>query len=221
MYCVYKHTSPTGKVYIGITSRSVEKRWGNGTGYQGNRHFYSAIQKYGWKNFTHEIIACELTKKEACEMEIEFIAKYNSTDPRFGYNISTGGEHGSMGVPCSEEHKEKIRQSRLGERHWFYGKSLSAEHRQKISMTAKGRAKSEAERQKSKEIATELRGKPIMCVETHKVYPSTAEAARLTNSNRTGIVHVLHGKRKTYKGQHWIYAPKELVEAINKVEIKR
>ena len=26
-WIVYKHTSPSGKVYIGITSNSPEKRW--------------------------------------------------------------------------------------------------------------------------------------------------------------------------------------------------
>ena len=44
---VYIHTSPNGKVYIGITSRDAEKRWNNGHNYKPNKHFYSAIQKYG------------------------------------------------------------------------------------------------------------------------------------------------------------------------------
>ena len=30
-YCVYKHTSPSGKVYIGITRNDPIKRWQNGT----------------------------------------------------------------------------------------------------------------------------------------------------------------------------------------------
>lgn len=29
-YTVYKHTSPNGKVYIGITKLSVERRWQEG-----------------------------------------------------------------------------------------------------------------------------------------------------------------------------------------------
>ena len=63
--CVYKHTSPSGKVYIGITKQKPEKRWGNGKNYAQNEYFFAAILKYGWGNFTHEIIADGLTREEA------------------------------------------------------------------------------------------------------------------------------------------------------------
>ena len=33
-YTVYKHTSPSGKVYIGITGKKVEERWEYGYGYR-------------------------------------------------------------------------------------------------------------------------------------------------------------------------------------------
>ena len=29
-YCLYVHTSPSNKAYIGITKQAVEDRWGNG-----------------------------------------------------------------------------------------------------------------------------------------------------------------------------------------------
>lgn len=29
-YCVYKHTSPSGKVYVGITKLKPKYRWNNG-----------------------------------------------------------------------------------------------------------------------------------------------------------------------------------------------
>lgn len=32
MYCVYKHTSPSGKVYIGITVQNPLYRWNKGNG---------------------------------------------------------------------------------------------------------------------------------------------------------------------------------------------
>lgn len=34
-YCVYKHTTPSKKVYIGMTGQDPEKRWRNGSGYKG------------------------------------------------------------------------------------------------------------------------------------------------------------------------------------------
>ena len=163
MFTVYKHTSPSGKVYIGITSQPLKKRWSYGYGYQNNDHFWKAIQKYGWNNFTHEIIAAELTKQEACNMEQELIVKYNSTNPDFGYNLSKGGELIGYGVPCSDEKKEKIRQSRLREKHWFYGKHLSEEHRRKISEKSKGRHPSDETKVKQKDCSSIKRESGSMC----------------------------------------------------------
>lgn len=91
-YSVYKHTSPNGKVYIGITKMKPKYRWGRGSGYRENDYFFRAIQKYGWDNFNHEIILDGLSEEEACEIERELIAKYKATDSRYGYNHSTGGK---------------------------------------------------------------------------------------------------------------------------------
>lgn len=65
MFSVYKHTSPVGKVYIGITSKAPKERWQNGRGYWNNKHFYRAIKKYGWNNFEHEILYEGLTEGQA------------------------------------------------------------------------------------------------------------------------------------------------------------
>lgn len=93
-YIVYKHTSPSNKVYIGITSRSPSKRWQNGRGYITNEYFYRAIQKYGWENIKHEVLFEGLTQEEACAKEIALIAEYKSTDYHYGYNNSIGGNLG-------------------------------------------------------------------------------------------------------------------------------
>ena len=72
-YSVYIHISPSNKYYVGITKLEPSRRWGkNGCGYK-KQGFYNAIQKYGWDNFKHEIIAEHLTESEACNMEITLI----------------------------------------------------------------------------------------------------------------------------------------------------
>lgn len=110
LWSVYKHTSPSGKVYIGI-AKDVRHRWrNNGTGYRGSTRIWYAIQKYGWDNFLHETVAKNLTRDEACEMEITLIKKYNATDPNFGYNLTSGGQHGTL----SQESIEKLRKSQTG-----------------------------------------------------------------------------------------------------------
>lgn len=124
-YCVYKHTSPNGKVYIGITCKKPEYRWNNGRGYWQNSHFTSAIQKYGWENFSHEILFSGLSKEEAEAKEIELIAKYNSANREKGYNHEIGG---CTNGKTSEETKRKISESRKGKctgaKHPKYGKCV-------------------------------------------------------------------------------------------------
>lgn len=105
-YCVYMHTNIiNGKKYIGQTCRKPEQRWGhNGSGYlrkyKDRRYnqplFAHAILKYGWDNFTHEIIEDNLTKKEADKLEKKLIKQYNTTDSDYGYNISKGGSCNHM-----------------------------------------------------------------------------------------------------------------------------
>ena len=150
-YTVYKHTAPNGKVYIGITKQKPEQRWANGNGYKHNEHFYRAIQNYDWENIEHEIVENGLTKEQACNMEIELIAKYDATNPKHGYNNTMGGEtnipsketrrklsESHKGVHLSAEHRRKIGEANKGVNHPYYGKHLSAEHRQKLSESHKG-----------------------------------------------------------------------------------
>jgi len=54
---IYKHTSPTGKCYIGQTV-DIKNRW-KPSAYRQCKKFHNAIKKYGWENFTHEIICTD------------------------------------------------------------------------------------------------------------------------------------------------------------------
>lgn len=115
-YVVYMHTNKlNGKKYIGITSQIPYKRWCGGYGYHGCRYFYSAIQKYGWENFYHEILEVGLSKEEAERREKELIQAYNTTNYEYGYNISTGGK-GVNTLSRSAEWNRKISESHIGEK---------------------------------------------------------------------------------------------------------
>lgn len=93
IYSVYKHTFPNNKVYIGMTKRKVEDRWGkNGINYSGQTVFH-AIMKYGWINIKHEIIAENLSLEEAKKMEYDKIKEYNADDIKYGYNEAAGGRY--------------------------------------------------------------------------------------------------------------------------------
>lgn len=189
-YTVYKHTSPNGKVYIGITSRKPEERWLYGHGYNNNKHFHDAIQKYGWENIEHTIIADGLTKEQAFGMEIELIAKYRSNDPEYGYNMSIGGEGGTTGVRLSEETRRRMSKSRTGEKHFGYGKHLSDGHRKKLSESHKG---------------NHNRSKKVICIETGIIYESGREASKQTGTFYKSISNACLGVYKTAGGYHWRY----------------
>lgn len=93
-YSIYKHTNRfNGKCYIGQTKcEDLTRRWTGGSGYKDSKHFYSAILKYGWKSFAHEILETGLTAEEANDREQFYIALYRSDNPEYGYNIRKGGQ---------------------------------------------------------------------------------------------------------------------------------
>lgn len=114
-WCVYCHTNKiNGKKYIGITKNKPEYRWGkNGNSYiRRNQYFGNAIKKYGWNKFEHKIIKENISEKQAKQMEIELISKYNTKDKQFGYNLTIGGE-GTIGYKWSKEQRNKQKDIQL------------------------------------------------------------------------------------------------------------
>lgn len=112
MWCVYEHISPSGKVYVGITS-NIRVRWSN-NGYRYTTYdsiFKNAILKYGWHNFKHIVLLDKVSKSEACYAEKYLIRWYKMHN--LSYNITDGGE-GTLGRVCSEQTKEKLRTSAKG-----------------------------------------------------------------------------------------------------------
>lgn len=122
MYSVYRHTSPTGKVYIGITKQKPENRWQRGFGYRTQKRFYRAILKYGWDNFTHEVLYTGLNFEDAEQKERELILEYRSFDKNFGYNLERGG---NCCKEVSEATREKMRLSHTTEQYraWMQEKN--------------------------------------------------------------------------------------------------
>lgn len=224
-FCVYRHTSPSGKIYIGITSLRPERRWCSGAGYKHNEYFFRAILKYGWDHFTHEILAEGLTREAACEIEIALIAKYKSNNPVYGYNITAGGDHAEhapatiekisaakRGRVLEEEHRRKISEANKG-------KPLSDEHRQKLSDAHRGKVLSEEHRQKMSaahqgvrrsaetkakiQEASRNRMKRVICIETNEVYNSLSEASRKNQIHQSAISGCCNGIYQTAGGKHW------------------
>jgi group I intron endonuclease len=119
------------KVYAGLTRISMEKRWKKhcSNARSGNPlPLYGAIRKHGPQAFEIIRISDGTDLRMLNEMEVHFISKYRSMDPKYGYNLTRGGD----GVSGTDEVSERIRKSKLG-------KTRSEETRRKISEALKGR----------------------------------------------------------------------------------
>jgi group I intron endonuclease len=153
IYCI---SSPNGKKYIGQTTRSCVKRF--------NEHcklsksciiLESAIKKYGKNNMTFEVLL-EVNNSLLDYYEKSFINLFSTLEP-YGYNIRSGGNNGIHSIIS----RERMRQSKIGDKnhnygksrsdatklaisnskrginHHFYGKSLSIEHKLELSKSHK------------------------------------------------------------------------------------
>ena len=159
-WCVYCHTSPDGRRYVGITSRKPQKRWDYGRGYKENTYFTRAIEKYGWDSFKHEILCENLTQEGASRLEKRFIRIFDSCNRSKGFNIDLGGWN--RGKVMSDETKRKIGDAHRGKftekqreavKHRRRSKfHLSDEAKKKIGDSHRGKPLSEAQRKHLSEI---------------------------------------------------------------------
>lgn len=137
--CVYCHTNlVNGKRYVGITSNSPTVRWANGNGYKHNAYFTNAIKRYGWHNFSHEIIVANVDEEYAKSLEKMIIHLYRSNIRNYGYNLSAGGEPMS-GRAHSEATRRKMSEARKGYK-------ASEETKKKLSEIMKSRDRELVER---------------------------------------------------------------------------
>ena len=197
--CIYKHTSPSGKVYIGQTGQKPENRWDNGRGYKSG-YFYCAIKKYGWNNIQHEVLFTGLDQLNADIIEEDLIYYYKQIGK--SYNLANGGSV-NRGWKMSDEAKEKIRLSKLGEKNPNYGKSPSKETREKISKAGKGRG-----------------AKKVMQIdpksgEVVKTWDSEVEVCEFYNGNHSLIYDAIRRHSLT-KGYYWQYEGEEILPINNR-----
>lgn len=219
-FIVYRHVSPSGKVYIGITcKKNVTHRWGkNGSQYIKCPYFWKAIQKYGWDNIKHEILFTNLSEKEAKAKEIDLIAFYKSNNPEYGYNLTEGGE-GRSGYSCSKESIEKMSKSHLGHKDSEEtkrkkslsrkGKNLSKESIEKLRKSRIGRTVPEGVRIKIRNTLrnNSVRSKSVLQYTLDgkfiREFISSAEAGRITGADPSEIRKVVRGIHKQCKGFIW------------------
>lgn len=192
-YSVYIHETPNGKKYIGITAREPKKRWLYGNGYRHNKHFTSAIKLYGWKNINHLIVAENLSKSDALEMEQKLIEKYNSCDRKYGYNNSHGGEKTMLGRKMSAEEKDNLSKK-------IKNKWNDSDYRNRVTETIKKKGI----RPPSRRGCVSENRKPVCQLsisgELIAKYPSIKHAAEAMGVTIMSISNACNGKSNTSCG---------------------
>lgn len=167
-----------------------------------------SIKKYGKENFKRKILKQFETKQEAFDAQEKYIKIYDTLSPN-GYNISPKGGHGvknswseeskrkisktqkgrkvseetkqkMKGHVFSDEHKEKLRQSKLGKKR----KLFTEEHRKNLSKARKGRKLSEEHKEKLRNISSSKRP---------EVRQKMSESAKHRLQNKEN--HPLFGKK--------------------------
>lgn len=179
-YKVYKYVFPNGKIYIGVTSLTIEERRDNG--YQHNKSLQKAIREYGWRGFEHDILRDGLTKEEAFNLEREMIARFDATNPENGYNVSYGGKSTFAGLKHTEEVKKRLSNDRRG-----------------IPKTE--------EAKKNMRIAHAKERKPVVAIDDNGDvvgwYRSLGDAAEFVKGYRSNIMRACTNSAKKYKGYYW------------------
>ncbi len=151
IYCI---TSPSGKSYVGQTKRSVERRF-----IEHCKCFGSCILlENAIKKYSKEQMKCstliEIDDNQLDEYESKYIESLNTLEPN-GYNVRTGGgvsKHSdeskermrlskmgelnhNYGKPRSDSAKLAISIAKSGEKHHFYGKTFSDDHKLKLAQS--------------------------------------------------------------------------------------
>lgn len=210
-YIVYRHTSPSGKVYIGITKhRNAKDRWERGKGYRRAGIFRYAIKKYGWDNIKHEILLEGISESEAKYAEKYLIRWYKIHN--ISYNMTDGGdgcvgvEPWNKGIPCSEETKKKIGDANRGENNYWWHREFPNEMKRKISEAKKG-------------VATKVSRVVQLDLDGHFIreWNSQSEAARALGLDSSRISACCRGKRNKHGNFKWQYSYENKNTEVSKV----
>lgn len=161
------------KQYVGITTRSLNRRWYEHQFVENScgKLLSKAINKYGIDSFKIEQIASAKSLEDLKEVEKLLIEQHSTYVPN-GYNLTKGGDgvfgykpskeqiekvaNLKRGTKASEETKQKMRESHLGEKNHFYGKQHTEESKQKISKMKQGQVGPWLGKQRSEETKRKI-----------------------------------------------------------------
>mgnify|MGYP001031957106 CR=1 FL=1 len=180
LYTIYKITNvKNGKIYVGQTRRPIYNRLKDHISHALNSKrpndlnvkLYVAIREFGPENFLIEPLETIIGSwKNADRLEIEWIAKLDSTNPEIGYNTDKGGHVIS----------EKCRQAKIALQ---TGSKLTGRALEVVRENGKKHSKKVCQYTVTGEFIAE--------------FPSIIEASRSTGCDRRSIQRQLKGEYNT------------------------
>lgn len=217
---VYLYTNKiNGKVYVGQTlNEGGRKRQhlSSANKKADNSPFHNAIAKNGIEAFSYSVLfrstfklkkfysTKEEKKKDILKVktvlksiETYYISKYDSTNPKKGYNLSKGGEIGPIGYDIkSEDYRKRLSESKMGH-------PVLEETRRKISLSNKGKPFTEEARQKMKKTVEERNKNGDFFLTTGKATPVVL--CDLEGNIKGEFVSTTQASKKTGYCQHHIH----------------
>jgi group I intron endonuclease len=186
---VYCYTSPSGKKYIGQTTRENRRKCDHRLA-ASNSPFHNAVRKYGFEQMKYNVLYDHIeTIDRLNELEELAIKEHGSLVPN-GYNLDSGGKNRFK----HEETKDKIRQK-------AYGRKISEETRRKLRESHLGKRNSpeaiEKQRQallgldrgqEFRDKMKEIRNRPEMIEQVKKAQTGRKRTGQALENIRKGHV---------------------------------
>ena len=211
---IYKWTSPSGKSYIG-QAINLNRRYKEFTTNPDN-YVYTSVDsaidraRRKYRNFTewkYEIVKT-CTIDELNDLEKYYIAQFDTTNSRKGYNSTKGGD-GTKGVKWgTDKQKEAVKNRRTyeGTENPNYGKHHTEETKEKIRQARLGSKQTlETIKKKSKPVIQySLDGEFI------KEWIGASQVMKELGIDKSLIGKVCKGIKKTAGGFKWSYKEIEM-----------
>lgn len=235
--CIYKiQNINTGLIYIGKTKVTAGKRWSDhlSSAKRSKTHIGRSLHKYGKDAFSFEVIDIAEDEKSLNEKEKFYIYHFKSLSPN-GYNLTTGGEGGSL----SEETKSKLSNSHAR----LHGKERSSRKEfsiikeefpalynemVRLNRSTYQQGKTSPMKGKKHTAETLLKMKenadystPYIVQVTRNdgvVFPSIKAAAEASGTNKPNIVSQIKGLRwlcNGYQFKYGTHSPWEIAKKVN------
>lgn len=163
--------------YVGLTSQALSRRF--------SQHL--SKRNLNRNEYKIELVSEYLTLNQAVILEEMLIKQHDTRN--IGFNVSPKSINGYSNLH-SEEQKKKWSEERRN-------KKVSEEHAAKNRIARLGQKNSKEHQAKI------VRPKPVLCIETGKVYKSARQAAKELNLQYSKISLVCTGSRSSTGGLHF------------------